>query len=553
MPLQLPFNLLTSFFGSPGIVRLRASIESAGPMEVSPATVYNILRAYYENNGLYDELAEVLQERGEWHQAMKPLRNPAYRIVEFYVDHVWPGMLPEALPIVPDAGASENIAQAIQQVWTWSNWGASKQLAVRQIAQYGDLFIKVSQTDDLRRVFLQLIEPQFVIDFDEDTRGFLTWIRIDVPVEERDETTGEVAQSTRTEIWSKTDLRIWTHDQGSGADVDQLGDPDEMYNLPGDVAADLAQPAADGETRPGTSLGIDFIPIVHVKFRDVGDKRGAAAILLALDKIDEANASATRLHQMLFRHNKPTWRVNANAADSMGRPLPAPTLAQHDGDLIGGDTFGVVDIGDEQVYYLPGMSTMEPMVPPIDYGAALAILDAMMAEIEKDAPELTYYRLQDMGELSGVAIELMLASAVAKALEVRGNMETGLARANAIALTIGQLAGLSGFEAARIGTYTAGSFEHRFATRRVIPMSNAEMAETVKALVDAGWPLSKALERVGLSKQEIAEVLEAKADEELRSQTGLATALAEMQRRVNTQDGEGFVPSLGRAAAQVAG
>src|SRR6266576_1525688 len=59
--------------------------------------LYRILRVYYLNNSLYDMIADVLRRQSVWHEGMKGIRNPAYRVVEFHAGHLWPGTLPAAL------------------------------------------------------------------------------------------------------------------------------------------------------------------------------------------------------------------------------------------------------------------------------------------------------------------------------------------------------------------------------------------------------------------------------------------------------------------------
>jgi hypothetical protein len=46
--------------------------------------LYRVLRAYYYSNGLYTELRDVLRRQGVAAEALKPLRNPTYRVVEFH-------------------------------------------------------------------------------------------------------------------------------------------------------------------------------------------------------------------------------------------------------------------------------------------------------------------------------------------------------------------------------------------------------------------------------------------------------------------------------------
>jgi hypothetical protein len=55
-----------------------------------PAQMYRALKAYYASSGLYDQLAYSLRIQGIATEALKPLRNPTFRTVEYYVGHVWP-------------------------------------------------------------------------------------------------------------------------------------------------------------------------------------------------------------------------------------------------------------------------------------------------------------------------------------------------------------------------------------------------------------------------------------------------------------------------------
>jgi len=464
-----------------------------------PRAFYQMLMAYYQNNGLYDDLMLAMYQLKNWQHGMKPLRNPANRVVEFYVAKLAPGALPDALPIVTH---NERIIRPIQQVWEWSNLSARKQVLVRWLAIYGDGFIKVvSKRGD--KVYLQLLEPGCVSDFSADHRGYLTDVRIDIPMEKK----GLI----HTEVWTKASYRVWEHRQGLGVETERLGAPLE-------------------ET-PLSEFGIDFIPIVHGKLRDIGEKRGVGAYALALDKIDEANRQATRLHQMIFRHNKANWALRANAQDASGRPLPPPSI---DGTLAG-NGMETLELGDETVLRLPGLSVLDSLVPQLDYGSALAILNAQMDEIEQDLPELAYYKLREKGDLSGRAVRALLSDAIDRLLEARGNVEDMLARADAMALTVGQAVGV--FH--DLGDYHRGDFKHGFARRDVIPLDELDKAEILQTETAAGLPLVTALRRVGMGEEEIRQVLDELGAEEARKQATLGQAMAAARRRFDRyEDGQ---------------
>jgi hypothetical protein len=412
---------------------------------------YNQLGAYYATNGLYTNLSYALED---WTPAMRPLRNPANRSVEFFVSKLMPGTLPEALPVIAD---NERIVEPIETVWKWTNLNAKKPMAIRWFSIYGDLWIHPTSNDTNTRVYMQFLKPQVITEWTEDDRGFVDYLRLDVPQ-------GEL---THTEVWSPDWYATWEHRFGRYAQVDHLGEP-----------------LQEG---PTSEFGIDFVPFVHTKFRDVGDKRGWGAYTHCLDKIDEANKMATRLHQMLFRYNKPYFGVSANSVDSSGAPLPPPNMTGIEEDAS----------EDTMIYNLPGNSTMTSLIPDIRYADALAVLQDQIGDIEKDLPELAYYGLKEQSDLSGKAIRLLLSGAIDRTEEARANFEQGLQRAENMALTMG--VHLELFDQS-IGNYDAGDFDHQYTKRDVLEVSTDEKADTLKILIEAGVPLTVAARLAGFQE-----------------------------------------------------
>ncbi len=486
--------------------------------------MYKLLTLYYLSNGMYDQVrTHLLKDPTISSSAhLHALRNPTFRAVEFYAAKLWPGNLPDALPIITK---NHRIVAPIQQVWTWSNWAARKQRAARWLALYGDLFLKVAETESLGlhgniatqphdwRVFFQLIKPWHLTTMTLNERGHLTTARIDIPriIAEHRQRTIKVW----TEYWEKDRVRVWdrtlTHENVTIVPLDKLGIPirDEDH-------------------------GLGFVPIVHAPFRDIGDlndegmhgERGMGIITPSLEKIDEANRMASAMHARLFRHGGPVWALESNMMDASGRPLPAPRIQGSPGGswntLLGtseeSDPF-LVSLGSEEVLRLPGMTTLASLVPNLPYDAMLTILQAQLLEIERDIPELRYYRMDELGDVSGVAVRLMLSDAIDHVIEARGNAEAALIRANQMALTIAQRRGLALFT--HIGTFEQGNFDHTFAPREVLPKSSSERADDVAAWTQAGLPLSHALEEAGFAPERITAIVQEKkheAEEAMRNQ-----------------------------------
>ena len=198
---------------------------------LTPEQKYIKVKAMYDNNGLYDEVKRFSDNQNVWLEALKPLRTVVHRSVEFYVAKLIPD-----IQIVTD---KEVIRDTVTKFYKWSNFKAKKQTICRDLALYGDLFLKVVGNEN--KVYFENIQPKHVTDFEEDTRGNLVKIRIDVPF-----TNDEGKKVIHTEYWSEPDgyYSIWEHNNPN-ADLDRLGSPKEFGFL--------------------AEMGIDFIPIRHYR------------------------------------------------------------------------------------------------------------------------------------------------------------------------------------------------------------------------------------------------------------------------------------------------
>ena len=169
---------------------------------------------------------------------------------------------------------------------------------------------------------------------------------------------------------------------------------------------------------------------------------------------------------------------------------------------------------DNSILYLPGMSRLESLVPDINYGDALAILNAMMDELEQDLPELKYYSLKET-DLSGKAISLLLSAAFDRADEARNNFIQGMEKANSIGLTMGVFAGIF---PETTGSFENGDFDHEIQVE-AFSEDISEKATTLKVLVESGLPLDQALVLLNMeiegrvAVEEVVEVVEEISDD----------------------------------------
>lgn len=443
--------------------------------------VYAKLESLYSNNGAYNNVARAGYYNNKWVETIKPLRTVVNRSVEFYVSKILSG----------SHVSTDNVSllEAVEQINKWSNFNSKKKTYSRNLSLLGDLFIKVN--NDENKIWHEEIKSKHVTDFVLDNRGILQEIRIDVPVDDG---------KTHTEYWTLDGegyVSIWEHQFGRDAKLENLGNPSEYYSL--------------------AELGITFIPIVYIQFRD-GSERGNGCVSSALDKIDEANRISTRLHSLLFRYGKPTMAVMANMIDGNGKPLPPPKINTKKSTTT--NKTEDVEKEDNDILYLPGFSKAEQLIPNLPYGDALKILQDMMNELEQDLPELKYYSLK--GDLSGKAISQLLGGAIDRAKEARENLIQGLIRIIQMCLTIGQFHSI--FQTS-LGSYDKGSFEFNIECDEIYGMDTQDKALTLKGFVEAGIPLASALRLSGYDEAEIETIMQDKQTEDKTKQDNLVNSL----------------------------
>jgi hypothetical protein len=489
----LPSALPSIFAGSDAAYRQgQVNVTRAANTDALPADLYAVLRAYYLNNALYRELQAQAVDLGLNGADLRSLRNPSQQIVEFYSVHVCPGDLPGALPIVPGPNVpnGDALAAAIHQVWAWSNWSLRKQIVARWLPMLGDVFVKVAVNDRQDRVYFDLIDPAYVTDFETDVRGYLTWIRIDVPQFTRQDD-GTYKRWIHSEEWSKANLtyRRWTTARTAQEPLTQLGVPEDERTFE-DMGCD------------------DFIPIRHLKFRDLGYLRGVGAYTLLLEKIDEVNRKATNASRALYRAPDETWAITGAAKTDAG--FVPPLTIQSDGTVTDS---GPVTIGRSRFLSLPPGYDVKSIIPTVNFTALLDGVLHDLRDLQHDAPELLYWETAEGGGVeSGTARRMKLAPAVTRVEEVRGTFEAAQADLDMMAVTIAANQGVAGFEG--LGEYRKGQLEHTFSKREVIPQTDEEKAQAevqwataANSWASAGLPLGEILKRAGYTEEAAAEVL----------------------------------------------
>lgn len=477
------------------------------PDYVGDLDLYEKLYRLYLNNGFYDDIAGVLNEDGKWGEAIRAFRNPTNRVIEFYANKMWAGTTDQCLPL---SSENEQVTEAIEQIWQWSNLNLTKQKFTRWYSLFGVGYIRVAANDAQDRVYFQFLDPRWVTDFEADDRGFFQWIRIDIQREiDNPDSDEEKKLVWLTEYWTKDVYKRWDdHESGRTAKLSELGEP--TVNQP-------------------NTLG--FVPIAYAPFRDIGEKRGQGAVTATLEKIEEVDRQVTRLHQILFRYGKPIWAATQDLVKT-GDNRPRPTRLTES---------GILDLQDDSLLALPAGVDIKSLIPNIPYDAMILEIDKQMQELQQDLPELKYYMINASAQTSGVALQIVLSDAIDRVIAARGNANGALIRANEIALTLAQQLKLEGYSSADIGTYDNGDFTHTIDQTDVIAPTATEkaaiataMANTYKALKEAGIPTRVAAKRAGFTDKEVVEI--EREETELTQESQAVTPTIQDDNQVDTED-----------------
>ncbi len=469
-------------------------------------TEYATRWAYYENMRLY----YVLKSAGVREVAMPTEWNPVPATVAFYKANTLGGSLGVA---VDEAVATrEGLAAAVEQLWDWSNFEVMKLELTETAEVLGRVFVKVAERQDdgdtekggqTTAVYLQNLPPESVQWWSADERGFLTGIRIDTP-RLKSIFTGEERRHTLVEVWRKD----WADRTGGGV---------RFYEVRPGKSVEDAQLGEPVRAQTFAELGYDFIPIVWTDTTTYWWQM--------VDQVDRYNALGLKVDRL----NRPTGVIHGRHTDSDGRPMPAPRIATEEVE----STYQEAAEGAFGWLRVPGNSQFDWASSPIDLATARAQMLDVRQGVEASLPEYRVATL-DASQVATETLQMLLSQAGQRVLELRGSLERVLVRAQMMAISIAQAAGLEGFDAAMVGSWEDGSIEHEFEGRDVFETPMAIKATTMKDLVAAGWPVKLAMRRAGFSEEDIDEYDAMAAEESLRQQTTLAAQLSRQQALVDS-------------------
>jgi len=405
------------------------------------AAINPLATQYVQRNNLY---AEWNEENGEKTTIksirIKPLFNPTYRLVEFYVSHVFRGPLDlenAETGAVPLLGATPALRAAIIQIWKWSNWSVMLSAWVRNGGMKGDAVLRIVDDQRRQKVYLEVRDPgdvsDVVLDEFRQVKSILfEWNVID-PDTEQSYTYG-LAIDKETFTTSK--------------DGEPFAYPENVIN---------GEPVAQWPNEYG------FVPVVLSAHINIGETWGLSAIAPALPKVNDVNDLASHLGRQERKAIEPQWFL-------AGINLKAKS--NEDGALRRGDN----------VWWTPNaQATANALVEQIDIQGVIADLALRLGEIARDLPELQVDEMlaKAGASISGRALRILLAPAAERVMEARKGYDADLVRAQQMAVAIAGYRGyLSGFD---LGSFERGELDHQIDPNRPIfpsdPLEDLQMEQ----------------------------------------------------------------------------
>lgn len=476
---------------------------------------YALYWAFYEND-IYRNIqdwATGYKTQYGLYRYIRGVYNPAYRIGEFWKSHLMGGALDrEAGPIgaLPIETATEALRPAIAQLWRWSNWAVNKDVFTMHGTIFGDVALRITDDDERGKVYLQLVHPGIIREAERDPFGNVKGYLFQ---EKRPDPTGskravEYAEECRRDgdmVVFKTYLN--------------------------------GKPYAWSEQGEEWQEPYGFVPLVVVQHNNVGLEWGWSEFHPDREKIHGVDDLASKLHDQIRKLVDAPWLF---AGVSKSSSTPTTEMTQLSGEAAAKRP----QPGREEIpaLYGPLGATATPLVASLDIAATSAEIKAMIAELERDYPELKVDIMRASGEASGRALRIAQGPAEDKVNQRRANYDDALVRAQQMAVAIGGFRGYDGFEGFDLDSYAGGALDHSIGERPVFaedPLDDGEIEkafwEAANSAIRAGIPLPVYLKRKGWTDEEIA----ALTDDPEWQQRAEMSRLALQGQRMMSQIGEG--------------
>lgn len=461
---------------------------------------FNLLWHYYKNT-VFDDLALWQKYRQNYvlYKHIRSIYNPTKRLVNFYANQVYPGVLssdalqlPDGVPIaIPlSRDTPEELQMAIAQFWQWSNWQSSNKLLLRFGAATGSVLAEILDDPVKGKVSAVVRWPGLVSEIELDDVGNLKFYAL-----EYDTTDAEGKQYTYRKEVTRKSFRYFRDDSPFVPEGRLSAVEDHDYG---------------------------FVPAVWCKHVDEGNDFGAPAIAGSVSKIDELNGLASHTDDLIDKVIENPGIIASSGRVGLIGADRTPTATDEYNAAENTRTRNSTSL----ILKGPADTTYVTMAPNLDPSEVLPHIESILGELERDFPELTMYQeLRRMSQVTGPGAARMMGDVASRVLEVASNYDTQSIKLFQMATAIGGQRFREGREGWRMKTaqqrkfapfdlmsYQKGELDFSIMPRPLIPMTATEALE-----ID-GLRLDNAAKSEGLFSEDKRLEIAGIADPEERSQ-----------------------------------
>jgi len=445
---------------------------------------YQIYWSFYENTTYQDAhtWAQSMKHKNALYKYVRSLYNPAYRIGNFYSAHLWGGALDSegalegSIPIVAE---NLKLYPAILQLWRNSRMGRLKDVVTLRGSIEGDVVLRVRDDPEKGKVYLERVNPGTVVDLEKDSFGNIKAYTLE---ETRPDPKGSARSVTYAETATRDGELVVFRTYLNGAPFGWDGNP-EAWEEP-----------------------YGFIPMVHWPHNDVGLDWGWSELQPMRSKVFEVDDLASMISDQIRKTVDPVWLMKGSREQSL--TVTGASRAESGGT----DTRPQPGREELKAIWSPSDKIQaDPLIAPLQLNEALTHITALLAELERDYPELQT-DIWASGATSGRALRVARQRLTTKVVQRREGYDEGLVRAQQMALSIGSLRGYDGF--AGLGKYEGGALDHEIGERPVFPVDPLDDVEISRAFweaagaaVKAGASLEGYLLSQGYKEEQIAPLL----------------------------------------------
>lgn len=452
----------------------------------------------YLDNTVYSRLipyANTHRERSKLYQHTRAIYNPVKRQNNLIVSNVYQGaidletMTDGALPIKTDNDA---VLDALRQVIKWSRLGQSLSQYVRWASLYGDCAIKVVDDKAAQKVRLELLHPGKIRECEFDEVGNVKSAIIEY--ERVDDANVETMRPMRFGSAEQGQRTPYTYTEKITRDKFETfknGEPFAFYT----------DANGNGLTEWDNEYG--FVPLVVAHYDTAGTKWGVNSFYSSLRKIDEINDAASLINDQVRKSVNLMWYF---AGVRQSSELSATTGAEAKDKI--------------PAIYAPEGSQPYPMIGNLPINDALANLQNMLNELERDMPELALQRIREGSALTAPGVRTGYSDAIGNIQNARKNLDPALVSALQMATSIGGYNRYEGFQSFTLDSYQRGDIDFDIRERPVIgdSLSKQERITALQGVADKPPTIQRLiLKELDYADSDIDEVVaetEAKAREQ---------------------------------------